>query len=756
MASVPDENREAALELVLERIERQFGKGAVMRLGNESFAPIEAIPTGSIALDAALGIGGLPRGRVVEIFGPESAGKTSIALHAVANAQKAGGNAAFIDAEHVLDPAYAKSLGVDTDALLISQPDDGEQALEIADMLIRSYALDVIVIDSVAALVPRAEIEGLMGESHVGLQARLMSQALRKLAGAIRTSTTTVIFINQLREKIGVQFGSPETTTGGRALKFYASIRLDVRRIDTLKNAGESIGSRTRVKVVKNKCLAEGSRVFDPVTGVTHRIEDVVDQRKPIHVVAAAHDGTLHVRPVISWLDQGVKEVLRLSLADGSAIRMTPEHKVLTDRGWRSAGELRAGDCVARPRRFGVFGGAEPISADDARLLGYLIGDGHLGDETSITNNERLRSDTVAPIGAGLGYQSASGSRSSLSDRSCLRARGGSPDPWGRSTISTQRARDALIPDWAFVPGISAGVVGNLIAGLFESAGRVNWADAGALRVEFTTASEQLAHQIHWLLLRLGVRSTVGAHDSFQAQPHRVDGQAVWGNPANEVRITGTDNIEALAAAIPVWDPRSGGLASAMVEGSERSREPVPATTPLPEYLDRHGREIKLRVGSEDSRAQHRAHQVHAGANAYDHESGFRAANDVGYSVVREVRPAQQARTFDIEVGQLHTFVADDVVVHNCAPPFRQAEFDLLYGKGISREGSLIDLGIEHGLLRKSGAWYTYESDQLGQGKENARAFLHDSPDIAEEIEKKIREKLGIGPGPSIEIQTEF
>jgi recombination protein RecA len=248
-----ERDRGKALDTALAQIERQFGKGSVMRLGDEGRAPIEVIPTGSIALDIALGIGGLPRGRVVEIFGPESSGKTTVALHAIANAQKGGGIAAFIDAEHALDPEYAKVLGVDIDALLVSQPDTGEQALEIADMLVRSGAIDILVIDSVAALTPRAEIEGEMGDSHVGLQARLMSQALRKMTGALSGTNTTAIFINQLREKIGVMFGSPETTTGGRALKFYSSVRLDVRRIETLKDGTEPVGNRTRVKVVKNK-----------------------------------------------------------------------------------------------------------------------------------------------------------------------------------------------------------------------------------------------------------------------------------------------------------------------------------------------------------------------------------------------------------------------------------------------------------------------------------------------------------------------
>ena len=246
-------DRTKALAAALEQIEKAHGKGSIMKLGEDARVPIDVIPTGSVALDVALGIGGLPRGRVVEIYGPESSGKTTVALHAIANAQAEGGICAFIDAEHALDPDYAEKLGVNTDELLVSQPDNGEQALEIADTLIRSGALSLVVVDSVAALTPRAEIEGEMGDSHVGLQARLMSQALRKMTGAMKNANTTVIFINQLREKIGVMFGSPETTTGGRALKFYSSVRLDIRRIETLKDGTEMVGNRTRVKVVKNK-----------------------------------------------------------------------------------------------------------------------------------------------------------------------------------------------------------------------------------------------------------------------------------------------------------------------------------------------------------------------------------------------------------------------------------------------------------------------------------------------------------------------
>lgn len=248
-----DKNKLLALEVAMSNVEKQFGKGSIFKLGTNTIMDIEAIPTGSLSLDIALGIGGVPRGRIIEIYGPESSGKTTVALSIIAQAQKIGGAAAFVDAEHALDPSYARKLGVKTDDLIVSQPDTGEQALEITEALVRSNAIDVIVVDSVAALVPRAEIEGEMGASHIGLQARLMSQALRKLTGAISKSKCVVIFINQIREKIGVMFGSPETTTGGRALKFYSSIRLDIRKIETIKNSESVLGSRTRIKVTKNK-----------------------------------------------------------------------------------------------------------------------------------------------------------------------------------------------------------------------------------------------------------------------------------------------------------------------------------------------------------------------------------------------------------------------------------------------------------------------------------------------------------------------
>jgi recombination protein RecA len=765
-------DREKALENALAQIERAHGKGSVMRLGDEVRAPIEVIPTGSIALDIALGIGGLPRGRVVEIYGPESSGKTTLALHAVANAQRAGGIAAFIDAEHALDPEYAKKLGVDSDALLVSQPDTGEQALEIADTLIRSGAIDIIVIDSVAALVPRAEIEGEMGDSHVGLQARLMSQALRKITGALSNSGTTAIFINQLREKIGVFFGSPETTTGGKALKFYASIRIDVRRIETLKDGQEAVGNRTRAKVVKNKCLAEGSLVFNPVTGFTHRIEDIVDGRIAVSVVSAAKDNTLHIRPVVSWFDQGEQQVLGLRTEGGNTLRVTPDHKVLTDRGWQVAGALKVGDRLARPRRFLGFGTAEPVTPDHARMLGYLIGDGYVGGRTPIhfiNTSPALHADAAA-IAGGLGCDVRPVTDQLAASFSHRKGeKNGLLTLCREAGIYGKLAWEKTVPAYFFQPDTSADVVANLIFGLLESDGHVSKEQTGAIRLGFTTTSEQLAHQIHWLLLRFGIGSSVRHYDPTQKRPSAIKERRIQSRrPVYEVRVSGIDNVTVFSEAVPMWGPRGQVLVRALAEegiarhrGSQGNYLASDVTRPVLGHLVRRGvtaHEAATLVGPSagDPRGgmrqvlgmgRLRRDRVQALADALDdpflHEV---LAEEVRYSVIREVLPLQRMRTFDVEVDEFHTLVADDIVVHNCAPPFRQAEFDIIYNQGISREGSLIDMGVDNGIVRKSGAWYTYEGDQLGQGKENSRAFLRDNPDLADEIEKKIKEKLGIGP----------
>jgi len=1134
MPQAPD--RDKALELALAQIDKQFGKGSIMRLGDDGRAPVSVIPTGSIALDVALGVGGLPRGRVVEIYGPESSGKTTVTLHAVANAQAQGGIAAFIDAEHALDPEYAKALGVDTDALLVSQPDTGEQALEIMDMLIRSNALDVIVVDSVAALVPRAEIEGDMGDSHVGLQARLMSQALRKITGALHNSGTTAIFINQLREKVGVMFGcfsygtrvtladgsqekigkivnqelpvevmsydaesgqvvpkrvvnwfdngpteeflqltvarpggngraqmgvtanhlistpggwraagdlvpgdrvmlsqahrlgdqqwqvvlgglmgdaalspsrlpgslgtrfrmghgakqeaylewkaslfgnigqsrstnakgasfvdltplpelaelresmylgdghkhlsweylkaltplslavwycddggfavrakgvqertregsgrseicveamspgsrdhlvthladtfdlhprlhlrgarqvavltfskdetatlheivapyvhpsmddkllerfrgrfaveaefvepvhlpipvpvvkvgvkpptrsmhrfdievegthnyladgvivhnSPETTTGGKALKFYASVRLDIRRIETLKDGTDAVGNRTRVKVVKNKCLAEGTTVFDPVAGVTRRIEEIVDGRMPVHVVAADKTGQLHARPVVSWFDQGEQEVIGLRLRGGPQVWVTPDHKVLTEDGWLVAGDLGVGDRVARPRMFLGFGSDEPMTPEHARLLGYLIGDGYVGGKTpgSFINVQPSLYEDAARVAESLGCDAKprnEGLEVAFSHRKG--EKNGVLELYREAGIWGKLAPQKEIPSCFFTPEVSADVAANLVFGLLETDGWVSKEHTGALRVGYATTSEQLAHQLHWLLLRWGISSSVRRRDPHDQRGGMIRGRRIISKlPCWEVRVAGMDNVRAFTEAIPMWGLRGSLLIDELgkVAGRERGSQQVYLSQldmePVLAHLAERGvqaREAAALIGDIAGDARGGMRQV-LGTRRFRRDRLGRLADalddpflrevlseQVSYAAIAEVLPAQRRRTFDVEVEEFHNLVADDVIVHNCAPPFKQAEFDMLYGHGISKEGSLIDVGVEQAIVRKSGAWYTYEGDQLGQGKENARKFLLDNPDVAGEIEKRIKEKLGIGP----------
>lgn len=342
------EDKMKALESALAQIEKQYGKGSIMKLGdNSANMNIETVPTGSISLDIALGLGGVPKGRVVEIYGPESSGKTTVALHMVAEVQKQGGIAGFIDAEHALDPVYAKNIGVDIDELYISQPDNGEQALEITETMVRSGAVDIIIVDSVAALVPKAEIEGDMGDSHVGLQARLMSQALRKLTGIISKSNCIVIFINQLREKVGIMFGNPETTTGGRALKFYASVRLDVRRIDYIKNGGENIGNRVRVKVVKNKIAPPFKEAeFDIMFGQGISKEgDILDLAVAENIVIKSGAWFAYSEAKIGQGRENAKQYLR----DNPAVMAEIEQKVRAKYGIGVDGEKKEEDSAETP-----------------------------------------------------------------------------------------------------------------------------------------------------------------------------------------------------------------------------------------------------------------------------------------------------------------------------------------------------------------------------------------------------------------------
>jgi recombination protein RecA len=696
---MPALDREKALDVALAQIDKQFGKGSVMRLGDETRAPIRVIPTGSIALDVALGVGGLPRGRVVEVFGPESSGKTTVALHIVANAQAAGGIAAFIDAEHALDPDYAQALGVDTDALLVSQPDTGEQALEIADMLVRSGALDVIVIDSVAALVPRAEIEGEMGDSHVGLQARLMSQALRKLTSALNNSGTTMIFINQLREKIGVMFG----------------------------------------------CLSYGTRVT-LADGSQEKIGKIVSQRMPVEVLSYDPEvGQVVPRRVVNWFDNGpTEEFLQFTVArpggNGRAqMGLTANHLVRTPGGWREAGELAAGDrvMIAQPHRLSGL--------QWQVILGGLMGDAALSPSRILSS-------------LGTRFRMGHGSRQVeyLDWKASLF---GNIDQ-SRST----NAKGAVFLDLTPLPELAelrqAVYLGDgkkhlswdYLKALTPLALAVWYMDDGAFTIRAKGVQERTRDgsgrsEICIEAMSPGSRERLVEHlaDTFDLHPRLV----AKGRRQVAVLIFPKDETAKLHALIAPYVhpsmqykllPRYRDQFAVEPQFVDPTILPVPAIVQSvavkPKTRSMHRYDIEVE-GSHNYLAD--GIVVH---NSPETTTGGRALKF--YSSVRlDIRRIETLKDGQEAIGS-RTRVK--VVKNKVASPFKQAEFDIVYGRGISREGSLIDVGVEQSIIRKSGAWYTYEGDQLGQGKENARSFLRDNPDLADEIEKKIKEKLGVGP----------
>jgi recombination protein RecA len=601
-----------------------------------------------------------------------------------------------------------------------------------------------------------------------------MSQALRKLTANLNKTKTIMIFINQLREKIGVLFGSPETTPGGRALKFYSSIRLDIRRIESLKDGAEVVGNRTRVKVVKNKCVAASTMVFDPSSGLTHRIEDIVSGAAE-SVVAADKAGVLHPRPIIQRFDQGEAEVITLGLRDGTALRVTPDHRIMTDHGWKEAGELVVGDRVARPRQFGSFGDTQPYTPDEARLLGYLIGDGYVGGKTPIAfinTAEDLRDDVAGIVGR-------MGCDTRLREiELCISHRPGERngvlDLVRRAGIWGHLAPEKRIGPEFFVPDVSADVVANLIFGLFESDGYVSREQTGAVRVGYSTTSEQLAHQLHWLLMRWGIGSTVQRYDPTNKRPSIVKGRKVLGKlPAWEVRVSGIDNVRRFAEVIPMWGPRGGALKTALSDpalkihrGSQRNYLPEAQIEPVLAYLRGRGltaAHVSAMVGEGAGNpkggirqvlghSRLRRDRVQLLAEALESEFLYGLlAEEVWYDKVVSISDPEWADVYDIEVDEHHTFVANDVVVSNCSPPFRQAEFDIMYGKGISREGALLDMAVDMNIVKKSGAWFTYEGEQLGQGRENAKAFLTGNPEIMVDISDKVLTMAGLRPDESAE-----
>jgi recombination protein RecA len=685
--------REKALEVALLQIEKQFGKGSVMRMGVDGPAdPVQAIPTGSLALDLALGIGGVPRGRVVEIFGPEASGKTTLALHVIAEAQRTGGIAAFVDAEHALDVTYARNLGVNTDELLISQPDTGEQALEIADMLVRSGALDVIVIDSVAALVPRAEIEGEMGDSHVGLQARLMSQALRKLSGTISKSKTTAIFINQLREKIGVLFG----------------------------------------------CLSYGTRVT-LADGTQEKIGKIVNQRLPVEVLSYDPEaGTVVPKKVVGWFDNGRTDgflqftVARPAGNGHSSFACTPNHQIRTPAGWREAGELAVGDRVmqAIPHRLSGF--------QWEVLLGGLMGDSALSPTRS-GHGARLRfghgarqvayADWKASLFANIGVSRSTNAKGAvffdlqpLPELAELRQAVymGGKKVFGHDYL--KRLTPLSLAIWYMDDGSFSLRAKGVQERTRDGSGR---SDICIEAMEPTTRSRL----VDYLADTWGIR----------AKLVQRAGRAVLVFPKDE-----TAKLHALVAPFvhPSMQykllPRYRGQFQVEPVFAPMRREllsmPILSIAPKPRSRSTHRFDIEVE-GSHNYLAD--GVVVH---NSPETTSGGRALKF--YASVRlDIRRIESLKDGPDVVGNR---TRTKVVKNKLAAPFKSAEFDIIYGQGISKEGSLLDVGVDVGLIKKSGAWFTYDGDQLGQGRENARAFLRDNPELAQEIEGKIKAQLGV------------
>jgi recombination protein RecA len=693
MAAAND--REKALETALAQIERQFGKGSIMRLGDEARASMEVIPTGSIALDVALGIGGLPRGRVVEIYGPEASGKTSLALHAVANAQKAGGIVAFVDAEHALDPDYAKNLGVDTDALLVSQPDTGEQALEICDMLVRSGAIDLIVIDSVAALVPRAEIEGEMGDSHVGLQARLMSQALRKMTGAINQTKTTAIFINQLREKIGVMFGCASWDT----------------------------------KVT----LADGTQM---------PIGKIVNQKMDVEILSYDSElGAIVPKKVVNWFNNGkTEEFLHFTVERaGASMDLTHNHLVRTPGGWREAGELIVGDRVML---------AQPHYLSEQQwqiILGAVMGDAALSPPVRRDDESgRFRMghgakqepylDWKVSLLANITHSRTTNAKGAVFAEFTPLAELGEL----RQVVYFGDGKKHIT--WEYLKALTplSLAVWYMDDGTFtlRSKGVQQRTEGGSGRIEicveaFSEGSRERmvdylrdTHGLDVKLREAGVRKISVLQFTTEAS-------------AKFQKLVAPYIHESMAYKLL---PRFQGQCTVEPEFVEPTIHPVPArilgirTKRDHQRMDRYDIEVE---GSHNYLAD--GIVVH---NSPETTTGGKALKF--YASVRlDVRRIETLKDGTEPVGNR---VRVKVVKNKVSPPFKVADMDLMYGKGISKEGGIIDMGVEHGFIRKSGAWYTYEGDQLGQGKENARNFLKSNPDISDEVEKRIKEKLGVGP----------
>ncbi len=687
--------REKALEMALAQIDKQFGKGSIMRMGEKGSMAVETISTGALALDLALGVGGLPRGRIVEIYGPESSGKSTLAMHVVAEAQRNGGICAYIDAEHAMDPAYARAIGVDIDQLLISQPDTGEQALEIADLLVRSGALDVVVIDSVAALTPRAEIEGEMGDSHVGLQARLMSQALRKLTANLNKSNTIAIFINQLREKIGVMFG----------------------------------------------CFAYNTRVT-LADGTQEKIGKIVNQKLPVEVLSYDFErGELVAKPVTNWFDNGVAErFLQFTVERGGGngraqFAATENHLISTPGGWRPAGELIEGDRVLQ---------LVPQLLSDFQwevILGGLMGDGALSSTRS-GNGARFR--------------------------------------WGHG------AKQVEYGDW------KASLFANLTVSRTTNSTGATFYDVQPLvelaelrEAVYLNGTKVFSDDYVKRLSPLSLAIWYLDDGTFTLRSQGLQARTEGGSGRSEICVQAMSPDTRVRVQRYLSD--TWGIEARLIQRGQRRQAVLQFSTAETAKLH------ALIAPFVHPSMEYKLLPKYRGR--FDVEPVFAAPRRVlmpmRIAKISVKPPTRSMHRFDLEVSGTHNYFVDGVMVHNSpettpggralkfyssvrldirrieslkdgaevvgsrtrvkvvknkvAPPFKQAEFDIMYGKGISREGSLLDMGVDLGIVKKSGAWFTYEGEQLGQGRENAKAFLAQNPEIMVEISERVRQAAGLG-----------
>jgi len=685
------DDREKNLEMAMGQISRQFGTGAIMKLGDDQIHKMEAIPTGALSLDLALGIGGLPRGRIVELYGPEGSGKTTVALHVIAEAQRNGGIAAFIDAEHALDPVYAKAIGIDIDELLISQPDTGEQALEITDMLIRSGALDVIVIDSVAALVPRAELEGDMGDTHVGLQARLMSQALRKLTGSINRSRTTAIFINQLREKIGVMFG----------------------------------------------CLSYGTRVT-LADGTQEKIGKIVNQKMDVEVLAVDPEtGAIDAKKIVNWFDNGRAErflqfMVYKPEGNGRAqFAVTENHKVATPLGWREAHDLLVGDSVLMPLPHYLSDQQEQL------VLGGLMGDGAISRKRigacGVTMKSRFR------FGHGKRQDEYARWKASLLEGvpvSISRHNKGGLMVETTPLVELDALRRAV-----YVAGKKV-ISWDYVKALTPFALAIWYLDDGTFaerRVDGTAGRSEICVEAMEVSSRQRLVELLS--DTYELSCKLID------RAGKAVVVFDRDGTEAFHHLIAPFVPdcmnykllrHHRGKEAVVVEPAVRELRlhPAPILDIYEKPKTRSMRKFDIEIEGHhnylaDGIMVHNSPEVTPGGRALKF-----------YSTIRlDVRRIEAIKTGTDNVGNR---VRAKIVKNKVAPPFRVAEFDIMFGEGISREGSLIDVAVEHGIVKKAGAWYTFDGDQLGQGRENAKKFIRENPEVAMQLQDQVLREVGM------------